>query len=154
MWGKTHVILWCPMRQIDLHQIWKWWIVIYFLSSLLLYHLERIDGTTPPPWYWFIIAPYPKPPCLGGLCHLLFRWYISHGPRFLLKHEQLPRYHEGTALVRVHLTSQETGAFDLGWSCPLENVKPSVPSSHSLNTPKEAANQRNQKYNQFSIVVD
>ena len=33
---------------------------------------------------------------------------------FLCKKLQTPRYHEGSALVRVHLTSQETGGND-GW---------------------------------------
>ena len=46
-------------------------------SHVELYHLERIDGTTPLPYYWFIIAPYlnlTKPPF--GSCTINFHYGV------------------------------------------------------------------------------
>ena len=64
IWGRFEIFFRCPLR---LHQLWK-------QNSHLrgLYHLERIDDTTP--MYWFIMAPYFSPPNLGVASHLLSLW--------------------------------------------------------------------------------
>ena len=71
---ENHVILWCQMNPNEANwstSNWKWWIVICFLSSLLLYHLEsRWRNTTTV--YWFITAPYPKATFLGGCAAIYF----------------------------------------------------------------------------------